>query len=310
MYYVVPFLILPLCASQDDSGKRARELVERLRSDKIEERQEAIEGLRKLGKAAVPALRRASKDANPEVAARIRDLLDDFAPEKVFRRLERAIQKAQSLQIRFTCKMRISTLKPGIPPSEQTTRGTLLLKEGNLIHLDFERTPFFKGSDFELSVISDGKKMRVVNEGHGVTLCNTPETLTSRFRELILKTGVFTYQWFVGRSLPGPGEKRGEPDLSMFLKTDLNKVFTLSDFTVGEDGRSRTLSYKVKVPVRDSTKSYEMTIWYDPKTYILQQRKFSMPFMGDSTLTTIEIYDQFLLGARLENGRFKVPKEE
>lgn len=60
--------VLLLVAAQAD-------LVEKLRSDKVEERDEAETKLKELGRAALPELEKAAKSADPELAARARRLL-------------------------------------------------------------------------------------------------------------------------------------------------------------------------------------------------------------------------------------------
>ena len=60
-------VLLFLTASQQDVEEQVRSLIEGLRSEQIEEREKAILALRKLGKAAIPALKKAAKDPYPEV---------------------------------------------------------------------------------------------------------------------------------------------------------------------------------------------------------------------------------------------------
>lgn len=63
------------CFLQDNPSDSVRVLIERLRSDKVEERDAAMRRLKSLGKAAVPELERASKGDDVESSARARNLL-------------------------------------------------------------------------------------------------------------------------------------------------------------------------------------------------------------------------------------------
>lgn len=67
-------LVIALLGLQEDPGPKARTLVERLRSDSVEVRAEAEQALYALGNAALPALREAFRDPDPDVAARARRL--------------------------------------------------------------------------------------------------------------------------------------------------------------------------------------------------------------------------------------------
>ncbi len=57
----------------------AREWVEKLRSEKVEERDDAVRRLKEIGRPAAPELEKAAKDPDPEVAGRARKLLNLFA---------------------------------------------------------------------------------------------------------------------------------------------------------------------------------------------------------------------------------------
>jgi hypothetical protein len=61
---------LALLAVQDGAGRRAGELIEKLRSDKVDEREDAERKLKDLGKSAAGELERAARDADAEVATR------------------------------------------------------------------------------------------------------------------------------------------------------------------------------------------------------------------------------------------------
>lgn len=71
--------VLAVLASQPAPARGAEELIERLRSESVEERDDAARALRALGKAAAPALRKAAGDPDPEIRGRVRRLLDLIA---------------------------------------------------------------------------------------------------------------------------------------------------------------------------------------------------------------------------------------
>lgn len=62
-------LIFGLSVSQVDPGRQASALIDKLRSERIEDRNEAMERLIELGNKTFPELRKVVRDPNPEVAA-------------------------------------------------------------------------------------------------------------------------------------------------------------------------------------------------------------------------------------------------
>lgn len=76
-------LVLVLAFFQEDPSI----LIERLRSERIEEREEAAKRLNDLGAAVAPALKAATKDRDPELAGRARGMLEEMG-KRVHRLLE------------------------------------------------------------------------------------------------------------------------------------------------------------------------------------------------------------------------------
>jgi HEAT repeat protein len=81
--------------AQDEAAQRARALVEKLRSDAIDERQDAVEKLVEMGAPAMPALRAGAADPDEEVAGKAKYIL-------------------QVLEIRQGLTPRLRHLMPGI----------------------------------------------------------------------------------------------------------------------------------------------------------------------------------------------------
>jgi len=71
-----PILLAALLVLQEDAGTRVRGLIEKLRSDRVEERDEASRELHAAGEKAVPLLREAARSGDSEVRARARAVLD------------------------------------------------------------------------------------------------------------------------------------------------------------------------------------------------------------------------------------------
>src|ERR1043166_3486043 len=78
-------------AAQDDAARQARELVEKLRSDRVEERDEATRKIKQIGRAALPDLEKLVHDKDPEVKQRVQHLLAYF---DIQQRLPEALSKA------------------------------------------------------------------------------------------------------------------------------------------------------------------------------------------------------------------------
>jgi len=82
MTLLLPTLVWALLGAQDESAKQVADFIEKLRSDRAEEREAAAVELKKRGDAAVPALEKAAGDPSADVAARARLILRTIAIRK------------------------------------------------------------------------------------------------------------------------------------------------------------------------------------------------------------------------------------
>ena len=77
---LIATLLLSLTPVQDDPAGKIEELIRRLGAEEFPVRERATEELKKIGKPAEEALKKALADDDPEVRERARAVLDSFAP--------------------------------------------------------------------------------------------------------------------------------------------------------------------------------------------------------------------------------------
>src|ERR1043165_9311613 len=129
-------VLLAAVLLQDDPAAR---WVEKLHSDRIEERNEAAVQLRKMGKAAQPALEKAAEEKDPDAAqlakATLKAILEDLASEGpllALARMEEKMAKAKTLRVRFELESEVVFQSRD---QKVATTGELTLKEGNRMAL-------------------------------------------------------------------------------------------------------------------------------------------------------------------------------
>jgi|ERR1041384_6763196 hypothetical protein len=281
---------------QDDAARQARELTEKLRSDKIEEREDAARRLKILGKAAVPELEKAERGKDIEVSLRAKKILDDIlcrTPEIALKKIELTIQEAKTLSVRF--RIESTSLSNGI---EQKTEeiGSILFGEGNKIWVDAKQRIQCRGSVSESQTIiaSDGKRVRI--KAHSLHDEEAPTALRANYSVLLARLGWWDSGW-------------GHAALAE--KYDIENEYRLSDLKFGEGGvEDKTLHYTVqskRVPL-----TMKITVVYDLNTYIIRKRKniSKCTLKGqEDEGTRTETFEEFKVNENIPKEKFKLPEK-
>jgi outer membrane lipoprotein-sorting protein len=283
LIYLPLFLVL-LLPPQDVDARRVRELIDRLRSDRIEERNSAAQDLQKIGKDAIPALEAAIQDSkDPEVALRLKAVLHSLAvpsASEALNRIERTLSGADAVRIAFHQETR--TLGRDLD-LRQNCAGTLLFAKGDKARLDL--TPE-KGPAFLM--LSDGESLQRQSRPS----IQSPKGLTGRLVSSVARVGICFYgplsPW---KMVNFPDEATPEPTL------------TVSDLALdGVGAETATLTYTLKT--HDHHPGLKVRLAFDPRTFKPQKRTMTLPH-PEATITLVEVYDQVVLNPDLPGGTFK-----
>lgn len=261
-------------------------LLERLRSDRAEEREESAKQLAAKGDRAIEALEKAVKSSDAELANRAKAVLAAIRSEQGGRTLAR-IEKtlAGAKQARVTATIKGSLKSPGVEPFEGSAAFQLLAGGG------VDWTVKGNGPINAVRLTSDGKTMTAIRPADRPYGAPSPKGLPAALSSIVVPLGPILSSFMIG---PLFQRAKDEPEAPF----DPAAFFRCSEF-VEKDGEGGRRSLKFKVDLKflaqtDYDGSYEMTVVFDPKTFILFERKVT----GSIATTQIEgheIYTSFEL---------------
>jgi HEAT repeats len=272
-------------------------LVEQLRSDTADVREDAARRLQKWGAAALPVLKKALEDKDPEVAARCREILDRIRSDEAaaqFRKMEDALSRARTVRIKF--KLESVTHGPQIE-NRTTHQGVLLLKQGNKVHLTGENSG--RLMNFRYTMVSDGTRMllrsSVQKEDREV---ETPEKLGAAVCRVTARSGPSSV-------------------FSIVTSKEANLEDTMDVIKLGEfkelpaEGATKKLSYRLMIE-NPAAITIRGTLSYDAASLRPLQRSLKITFGEDKggEGNSTEVYEEYVLDAELPDGTFALPEEK
>ncbi|HZE97822.1 MAG TPA: hypothetical protein VE981_12410 [Planctomycetota bacterium] len=271
------------------------QLVRRLGSDDIGERDRATAALQSLGAKAIPALLRASSSEDPEIKGRARGLLQpirDREARDFLVDLERRIQATPGFRIGMTVRLE----GPG-DKDVVTGKGELLGKTGRKVFTSLQRTT--SKVQGERILVSNGEDLATRREMVSWNLRSAPSGLDRKLVSAFVRSGL-SYWWFRSDG---------------FMTRDPGAVYDLVDVKAQDpDGESAVLTYRMSD--RETVNTLDVRLWYDPKTGRPLRRSFRGVLFPMRELdeersrpwTWTEQYEEFDLNALISDEQFRLPE--
>lgn len=289
-------LVLLACPTLQDVGM----LTEKLRSDAVEERDEAARKLKTLGAAALPALKELSKSADADLASRAREIVDAIETAlaaQAFRKMEDVLQTAKTVTLSVDVTWRKKNGR--FSESRFQGTGTILLKEGGKTRLSIKGTveSSTKGKENPRrekeswivcdGTLAEGDYIALNGESSGGT--RGPAAGKTFFCTLLARGGVgaYTQGWMFN----------AEPDL--------DKIARMSELRLEETGKGeRVLSYTLEIAGVGSPLSVKAWLSEDGRRVL--KRTMTSKDGGDEREIT-ETYAGLEIDADIPDETFKRP---
>lgn len=268
------------------------DLVEKLRSDKIDEREAAARELRTLGEAALPALEKASRDPDANLARTSLEIAKDIrdrGAEKVLRKIEAAFDRAKTLKL----AIRMEIGEGGEPDKKVEATIDCWIK-GEKVSLEAKVPAREKDS----RLVCDGDRMAIVANGEVRSIEQGWPNAGDRLKVGLLRVGLIKIERILNRR-SGDAEE----------EADLRKVLQVSDFKLGPDeGTSKSILFRTSPP--GGRESALVTLVYDPATFRVLRRSMQFSAGGKEQGSTTETFTEFAPDVEIPDDRFTLPERK
>jgi hypothetical protein len=283
------------------------QLIEKLESDRIEERQDATLQLERMGAKALPALETALKTASGESKQRIESVLQSIADTmamSVLAKIEENLHDARTIRIRYSSE---STFTSADGTVGLQSKGMILLKDGDKFALTEEELSLTddknKSKTRKFQFVSNGKQMSLSLPMLDSKVRETPAGICRFVACCLPRLGAFGAQDILRISYLGDGAEQ--------RTNDPRNIYKLSDVkSTGRDGQMSTLTFMIAGNITKAV-SIKVKLWYNPESRMLiKRRQETKSTNGDQTATVIEVYDEFVLNRDIPDDDFRLPEKK
>ena len=287
MWIALCILSIGNAAGQDPSTEDTDRLIQMLGAEDLPKREESAAALRKLGRPALPALEKAAADPDPEVARRVRDLLQAIRRD-FLRAVEERFDGARPARLRSRYRVEF---RDGGDACHIEGTCALDLAPGRRLSLRLARLDSRDGPDPPVRITADGRRLQHADEDRGTSSIDVPEHLHAELAQALGRCGVVA--WAV---VSGYVRGRQNPDAESL--EDLCRVMgrlALLDVREGppEDGKA-VLLCRLAQDDRAAL-ALESTLVYDEKMGALVRRT-TVVREGAAAITVRETYETTTVG--------------
>lgn len=272
--------------------KTVEQLIENLRSDKIEVRNNAAVELTKRGEPVVPMLEKAAQDKNQEVARFAKEILKDIrdplrneTAEETFNRMTEKLTGSKTLSV----TLKVDFTRADKQPNFEAGRGfSLMMKGADKVRL----TPIQKEKGGEEVLVSDGE-----------TVQGQKAWPPKVFRDDVL---IGLTRVGVNLSLYIGGSIRMRQDLVVERRVE-DRMIIKGIQLKGQDALGRIIGYEVTFGDREIV---DVQVWCDLKTRLPRKRIASTRGEGQNLQHFSELYEDWILDAEIPDQKFKLPEKK
>jgi outer membrane lipoprotein-sorting protein len=217
--------------------------------------------------------------------------------EKLFRKLEARLAKAETIQLKYKAALEFENAKPGDQDKNPKVEGLLLLQKGNKLRLRIDGRVLPLHDPGKAVVISDGKAMwadlpgPLRLDGKCVKPEKAPANLHSAFVASLSREGILM---FVMSHVAGG-------TLAENLRDDLDrKQTTPTGFKMRDPekiGDTLTQVIEFRIKLREKDHEVPVTLWLDAKTGLPVKRVLAGALS--------ETYHDFTLDGVIDAGQFR-----
>jgi outer membrane lipoprotein-sorting protein len=208
--------------------------------------------------------------------------------EKLFRQMEKKLQAAKTVQIRFDIKASIFGM-------EGTARGKAVLGEEDRVRLDAEAE--FAGMNLKVTMVGDGTKLfNKDSQKAEIEIKDSPKGLGEYFRGVWPRVGIFA-------GLEEALENQQLPKV--------DDAFKVSNFKLGAkekvgNAETRVVEYTVTLKSKDMAAAH-VKVWINTQTQLPAKLELRVD-AGGVAVELSETYAEFVLDGKLDAKLFEQPK--
>jgi hypothetical protein len=274
------------------------ELIERLRSDRVEIRDAALKELKRGGNSSIPALEKAVKDPDVELASRAQEVIRIFKAEAcaaTFQEMSQDLLKSRSARVQFRSRASVTRLREA---ETLECSGEIWSQEGGKLYLRSSVAVNDRRRTFLM--VSNGTRTVTHWSQCAMDHSETRIGLTHQVKVALSQMGPTFLTLLISGAPLGNG-------LNSFV--DPQRFEQQAEISYGgEEGRMAILTYATRS--LQGAGALKGALWYDPLNRRVYRRRLSgFADRTEAGTDFTEHFDEFSLNVDIPDEKFTLPEK-